>query len=66
VVAGYSYNVGSSYDFALTRYNSNGSLDTTFDGDGKVKGTLRLGTLRSVPGTCCAGRGDLLGYGFQE
>ncbi len=20
----------------------------------------------SVPGTCCAGRGDLLGYGFQE
>ena len=23
-------------DFALVRYNSNGSLDTTFDGDGKV------------------------------
>ena len=35
VVAGYAYN-GSNYDFALTRYNSNGSLDTTFDGDGKV------------------------------
>ncbi|MBM3967008.1 MAG: tandem-95 repeat protein, partial [Planctomycetes bacterium] len=35
VVAGSSHN-GSNYDFALTRYNSNGSLDTTFDGDGKV------------------------------
>jgi uncharacterized delta-60 repeat protein len=28
-------NSGTS-DFALARYNSNGSLDTTFDGDGKV------------------------------
>ncbi|RLS73949.1 MAG: hypothetical protein DWH99_02165, partial [Planctomycetota bacterium] len=35
VVAGYSFN-GSNRDFALTRYNANGSLDTTFDGDGKV------------------------------
>jgi uncharacterized delta-60 repeat protein len=35
VVAGYSWN-GSNWDCALTRYNSNGSLDTTFDGDGKV------------------------------
>ena len=26
----------SSYDFALIRYNSNGSLDSTFDLDGKV------------------------------
>ena len=23
-------------DFALARYNTNGSLDTAFDGDGKV------------------------------
>jgi uncharacterized delta-60 repeat protein len=35
VVAGYSYN-GSNYDFALVRYNADGSLDTGFDGDGKV------------------------------
>src|SRR5262245_10551521 len=41
VVAGYS-NVNaidpsqeSGYDFAVLRLNSNGSLDTTFDGDGK-------------------------------
>ncbi|HRF87313.1 MAG TPA: delta-60 repeat domain-containing protein, partial [Pseudomonadales bacterium] len=35
VVAGTSYN-GSSYDFALVRYNADGSLDASFDGDGIV------------------------------
>ncbi|MFN7738414.1 MAG: delta-60 repeat domain-containing protein, partial [Pirellula sp.] len=38
VVAGFSRFEGNfnSEDFALARYNSNGSLDTTFDGDGKI------------------------------
>ena len=35
LVAGFSHN-GSNDDFALVRYNSDGSLDTTFDGDGMV------------------------------
>lgn len=35
IVAGYT-GVGTNSDIALARYNSNGSLDTTFDGDGKV------------------------------
>jgi len=35
LVTGYSWN-GGSYAFALTRYNTDGSLDTSFDGDGKV------------------------------
>ncbi|MGD9562114.1 MAG: PxKF domain-containing protein [Pyrinomonadaceae bacterium] len=35
VVAGYSFN-GSNYDFAVVRYIADGSLDTTFDTDGKV------------------------------
>jgi uncharacterized delta-60 repeat protein len=35
VVAGYS-NASGNNDFALVRYNSGGSLDTTFDTDGKV------------------------------
>jgi uncharacterized delta-60 repeat protein len=35
VAAGDSYN-GSNYDFAIVRYNTDGSLDTTFDSDGKV------------------------------
>ncbi len=34
VVAGYS--ITSNYDFALVRYNSNGTLDTTFNGGGIV------------------------------
>ena len=35
VVAGYSWN-GSDYDLALVRYDSNGSLDPSFNGTGKV------------------------------
>ena len=34
VVAGYT-NVFGDNDFAVTRFNENGSLDTTFDGDGR-------------------------------
>ena len=34
LVAGSTFN-GTNYDFAILRYNSNGSLDTSFDGDGK-------------------------------
>ena len=38
VAAGYSgrYDSGWDFDFALARFNSDGSLDTSFDGDGKV------------------------------
>ncbi len=35
VIAGSSHNNGI-YDFVLVRYNANGSLDTSFDGDGKL------------------------------
>ncbi len=41
LVAGYSSN-GSHNDFALVRYNADGSLDSTFDGDGKL--TTAIGT----------------------
>ena len=41
LVGGYSY-IGSNNDFALVRYNSNGSLDPSFDADGKV--TTPIGT----------------------
>jgi uncharacterized delta-60 repeat protein len=33
-VAGYTS--AATYDFAVVRYNANGTLDTSFDGDGKV------------------------------
>ncbi len=35
VLVGYSYD-GSDKDFAVARYNSDGSLDASFDSDGKV------------------------------
>jgi len=35
LVAGESHD-GTNYNFALTRYNANGTLDATFDGDGKL------------------------------
>jgi len=41
VAAGYSWN-GTNNDIALARYNVNGSLDTTFDTDGKL--TTPIGT----------------------
>ncbi len=36
VAAGTADHGANSFDFALARYNSNGSLDTTFSGDGKL------------------------------
>ena len=43
LVAGRSYD-GSSDAFALTRYNSDGSLDTSFDNDGIVTTDIGVGT----------------------
>jgi uncharacterized delta-60 repeat protein len=43
VVAGYRYN-GSNDDFALVRYNADGSLDNTFDSDGKVTTAIGSGS----------------------
>jgi uncharacterized delta-60 repeat protein len=36
VIAGYMYNSSGNSDFAVYRLDANGSLDTTFGGDGKV------------------------------
>ena len=48
VAAGYSDN-GSNYDFALVRYNTDGSLDTTFDSDGKVTTAIGSGMTLLTP-----------------
>jgi uncharacterized delta-60 repeat protein len=42
IVAGYAY-VGSNYDFALARYNSDGSLDASFNGTGKLTTAIQSG-----------------------
>jgi uncharacterized delta-60 repeat protein len=36
IIAAGNARVGSQSDFAVVRYNPNGTLDTTFDGDGKA------------------------------
>ncbi|HYV92927.1 MAG TPA: T9SS type A sorting domain-containing protein [Chitinophagales bacterium] len=43
VAAGYSFN-GSNYDFALVRYNTNGSLDNSFSSNGKLTTAVGTGT----------------------
>ncbi|MGH7290747.1 MAG: hypothetical protein ACREJT_06030, partial [Myxococcota bacterium] len=42
VVSGSSFN-GSDYDFAVVRYMPNGTLDTSFDTDGKVTTSIGIG-----------------------
>ena len=42
IVLGGHYSNGSNDDFALARYNPNGSLDSSFSGDGKV--TTQIGS----------------------
>lgn len=45
VAVGYSYN-GSNKDIALVRYHADGSLDSSFDGDGKM--TMAIGGLDDI------------------
>ncbi len=48
---GYDMNYRPMRDFAVVRYNTNGTLDTSFDGDGKVAtpvGSLRISYANSV------------------
>lgn len=46
VVAGYSQNEIRTSNFTVARYNINGTLDNTFDGDGKL--TTAIGTSNSL------------------
>lgn len=43
VVSGYNTPSGSNRAFAVVRYNSNGSLDTTFNGSGTVSTQIEIG-----------------------
>ncbi|RMD48632.1 MAG: T9SS C-terminal target domain-containing protein [Ignavibacteria bacterium] len=43
LLVGYTFFSGTSYDIILLRYNSDGSLDATFDSDGKVFTSLSSG-----------------------
>ncbi len=43
IVAGKSRNSANYYDFAIVRYNADGSLDTSFDSDGKQTNSVGSG-----------------------
>ena len=48
VVAGTTFHAGTGYDFALARFNSDGSLDTMFGDDGKQIANIPGGFANSV------------------
>lgn len=64
VVGGYTLN-GSNYDFALARFNDDGSLDATFDGDGKVTTAIGPGDDLAL-GLTIDGTGKIVLAGYTE
>ena len=67
LVAGSSNN-GTNNDFALVRYNANGTLDTSFSGDGKVTTAIGSGA-SSAAGMALQSDGKIVlaGYvGFRD
>ena len=52
----------SNYVFALGRYNANGSLDTSFNGTGKVKTVV--GTNSAGSGVAVQSDGKIIAAGF--
>jgi len=63
VIAGKSGN-GSNNDISLARYNSNGSLDTGFDFDGKVVATLSATSTEEANALGFTSDGKILVAGF--
>jgi len=62
VAAGYSYN-GTNNDFALARYNADGSLDTTFGMGGIV--TTTIGSDSGVCGVAIQANGKIIAAGYS-
>ena len=62
VVAGRAYNAGD--DFAVVRYNTDGSLDTSFDSDGKVTTAVLSATDRAL-GVAIQSDGKIVAAGYS-
>jgi uncharacterized delta-60 repeat protein len=62
VAAGPVHVPSATVDFGLARYNTNGSLDDTFDGDGKV--TTDFGSSDSAVGVAIHSDGRIVAAGF--
>jgi uncharacterized delta-60 repeat protein len=64
VAAGLSYDAtGSNTEFALVRYNTDGTLDLTFSGDGKV--TTSIGSSSVVESIAIQSDGKIVAAGFS-
>lgn len=63
--AGWSWN-GANSDFALVRYNTNGSLDTSFDTDGKT--TIAIGSASDAASAVAihSGTGKIVAAGYAS
>ena len=65
VVAGFTFTGGAAaHDFAVARYNPNGSLDTSFSGDGKQ--ALDLGSNDIAEGVALQSDGKIVLAGYQD
>jgi uncharacterized delta-60 repeat protein len=65
VVAGYFVNSSFGQDFAIVRYDTNGSLDTSFDSDGKVTTTVS-GGFDVASGIATQADGKILVVGYND
>lgn len=65
LVAGVSYN-GTDYDFALVRYNIDGSLDNSFSSDGILTTAIGLGTTESATFVTVQSDGKILVTGYSN
>jgi uncharacterized delta-60 repeat protein len=63
LVGGYSFN-GTNTNFAVLRYNTNGSLDTTFNADGII--TTAIGTNSSVYSISLQSDGKIVAGGESQ
>ncbi len=65
VVGGFTFTGGAAaHDFALARYNPDGSLDTSFSGDGRQ--ALDLGSNDIAEGIALQSDGKIVLAGYQE
>ena len=62
IAAGYSFNSGDS-DFAIVRYNADGSFDTSFDTDGIV--TTSIGSQDIINSIAVQANGKIIAAGYS-
>jgi uncharacterized delta-60 repeat protein len=65
VAAGAAFSVLTQLDFAVARYNPDGSLDATFHGDGRVTTPISLVNFDAATSVAVQGDGRIVALGFS-